>query len=77
MATSCEPNQTSAYSKDIRWRIVWQSEALFFRPSNIAANLNVDESTVRRVIHTFTTTGDVSKRPYAADRAFRKITEPI
>ena len=28
MATrsSCEPMRTSAYSEDIRWRIVWQRE---------------------------------------------------
>ena len=26
MSTSCEPARTSAYSEDLRWRMVWQSE---------------------------------------------------
>ena len=43
----------------------------------IAKNLSIDESTVRRVLHIFTTTGDVSKKRYPAERAFRIITEPV
>lgn len=75
--TSCEPDRSSAYGEDLRWRVVWQSEALLYSPSKIAANLNIDESTVRRVLHTFTNTGSVSKRPYPVEKAFRVITEPV
>ena len=73
--TTCEPSRSSAYSEDIRWRVVWQSEALGYKPSEIASNLNIDASTVRRVIHIFLSTGTVNKRPY--QRACRVITEPV
>ena len=49
-ATSCESKRTSAYSDDLRWRIVWQSEALGLNGRQIATNLCVHESTVWRVI---------------------------
>ena len=71
---TCEPWQASAYHKDLRWYIVWQSEALGLSTSNIAINLNIDKSTVKR-INTFTTTGTATKNP--AENAFRIITEPL
>ena len=76
-STTCEPSRSSAYSEDIRWRVVWQSEALGYSPSEIAGNLNIDQSTVRRVIHKFASTGTVSKRQYPAEKAFRVITKPV
>ena len=39
-------------------------------------NLNVDVSTVNRIVHTFEATGSVDKKSYDAVRSFRKITEP-
>ena len=75
--TSCEPHRSSAYSEDLRWRIVWQREALGVSCSEIATNLNIDISTVKRVLQTFATTGDVCKKPYPSDRAYRKINEPV
>lgn len=77
MATTCEPSRSSAYSEDIRWRVVWQSEVLGCSLSEIAGNLNIDESTVRRVIHNFASTGNVSKKPYPIEKAFRVITKPV
>ena len=74
---TCEPWQASAYHEDLRWRIVWQSEALGLSTSNIAINLNIDKSTVKRILNTFTTTGTVTKKPYPAENAFRIITEPV
>lgn len=74
---TCEPFRASAYHKDLRWRVVWQSQALGLTPSNIAINLNIDKYTVKRVINTFTTTGTVSTRPYPTENAFRIITEPV
>lgn len=62
MPTSCEPRRTSAYSEDLRWRVVWQSEALAYSPFKIAENLSMDVSTVRRVMHTFASTDNVSKK---------------
>ena len=75
--TSCEPQRSSAYGEDMRWRIVWQSQALSIPCSEIATNLNVDISTVKRVLHIFATTGDVCKKPYPSERAYRKINEPV
>ena len=66
---SCEPRQTSAYSDDLRWRMVWQKE--------VGNHLNVDPSTVCRIVHIFHQTGDVSKRKYPRERAFRKLTKPL
>ena len=73
---SCEPRRSSAYSDDMRWRIVWQRHALGCTHT-IATNLNIDVSTVRRTLDIFSATGTVSKKPYPADRAFRKINEPV
>ena len=42
----------------------------------IAHDLNISESTVRRVLNIFQATGNVSKRPYPVQNAFRIITEP-
>ena len=74
--TSYEPGRTSAYSEDLRWRIVWQSELLEYSQQRIAQNLGVDQSTVSRTIQLFHSTGSVSKRPYPKERAFRKLTSP-
>ena len=50
MSTSCEPPQTSTYSEDLLWRMVWQSELLgYSQQTIIAQNLGVDQSTV--IVH--------------------------
>ncbi|MDD9817574.1 MAG: hypothetical protein OXU61_05515, partial [Gammaproteobacteria bacterium] len=64
------------YSEDLRWRMVWQSEALGCSYSTIAQNLNVDKSTVCRTIQLFYSTGTVSKRDYPKDSAPRKLSNP-
>ena len=70
---SCEPHRSSAYySDDIRWCIIWQRHALGCTHNAIATNLNVDVSTVRRILDTFSATGTVSKKAYPAEQAFRK-----
>ena len=75
--TSCEPRRSSAYSENLCWRIVWQSQALGYSCEAIASSLNIDTSTVKRILSLFATSGDVSKKPYPADRAYRKINEPV
>ena len=75
--TSCEPHRSSAYSEDMRWRIVWQSQALGLSLATVAQNLNIDISTVKRIVSLFATTGDVCKKLYPSERAFRKINEPV
>jgi len=57
--------------------MVWQREALGFNVKGIAENLGVDSSTVRRTLALFSATGDVQKKPYPTERAFRVITEPV
>lgn len=58
--TSMEPGRTSAYSEDLRWRMVYQHEVLGLSYRKIARNLNVDHSTVNRVLARFHATGDVA-----------------
>ena len=40
-------------------------------------NLCVNECTIRRDIHRFETSGEVSKKEYPSEATFRKITEPV
>ena len=76
MAHSYEPSRRGAYSDNLRWRMVWQREALGFTYDQIAANLGVDKSTVQRTVQLFLNTGSVCKRPYPKEKAFRKLTQP-
>ena len=50
---SYESKRTSAYSDDMRRRMVWQSQALGLKFSEIAPNLGVDAVTVCRVVKLF------------------------
>ena len=59
-----EPHRTKAYSNDLRWRMVWQREVLECSYKDISMNLNVDLSTVWRVVKTFRETGCVNKKGY-------------
>ncbi len=75
--TSSEKKRSSAYSEDIRWRMVWQKEALQISIPQIAKNLCVDKSTVSKTLELFYATGEVSKKPYPKEKAHRKITAPV
>ena len=74
--TSCEPTRSSAYSEDLRWRIVWQTEALGLNNEKVADNLGVDKSTVSRIRQRFLTTGSLAKNRYPKERAYRKLSSP-
>ena len=73
---SMEKSRSSAYSEDLRWRMIWQKEALGYSCAKIAENLCVDKSTASRTLTLFHSTGNVSKRPYPEGRAYRKLTSP-
>lgn len=74
--TSCEAHRSSAYHEDLRWRMIWQREALGLSYHEVAKNLGVDMSTIRRTLKIFKTTGNVRKRPYPKERCTRKLTLP-
>lgn len=71
---SCDSNRTSAYSEDIRWRVIYQ---YYFLQGNIALNLNIDKSTVYRTIALFDKTGCVKKAEYpkGQNHHLQKLTE--
>ena len=72
--TSCEPTRCSAHHEDLRWRMIWGREALGHSYEQIAQELRVDKATVCRTVALFKATGQVSKKRYPADKAFRKLT---
>ena len=74
---SSEPKRTSAYSEDIRWRIIWQREILGYTYKEIAKNLCVHISTVCRIVLLFHTTGCVDKKLYPKEQSSRKLTAPV
>lgn len=74
--TSCEPKRCSTYSGDLRWRVVWQADALQYTNKQIAQNLGVDKSTVSRILQLFHTTGSLCKKSKSSANAFRKLTSP-
>ena len=73
---ACEPARKSAYSNDLRWRMVWQREVLGYKLKRVASNLCVDMSTVHRITQQFKTTGTVDKKQYTA-RTPIKLTKPV
>ncbi len=74
---SCEPARSSAYSEDLRWKIVWQREGLELTLDEVAANLCVYVSTVHRVVKHFSTSGTVGKKSYSSINRPTKLTKPV
>ena len=62
MAFSAEPGRKTAYSEDLRWRIVWQRIAQEKPYRDIAKSLNISVGTVHNTWQIFEATGDVSKK---------------
>ena len=75
--TSLEHNCCTAYSEDLRWRVLWQTEALGRSDKEAASSLGVDRSTVSRLRQKWLTTGSISKKTYPTEKAHRKLTEPV
>ena len=75
--TSCESARCSAYSNDLRWRMVYQYEGLKLTYDAITTNLCVDTSTVWRTVQLFRSSGCVSKKQYDTSNLPRKLTDTI
>ena len=56
---SAEPCRTSPYSIDLCWKMVYQQEIQGLTCREVAKNLNVDPSTVSRVVSRFGDTANV------------------
>ena len=56
-ATCCESKRSSTYSEDLRWCMVYQ-KGMGHSYTEVAKNLSVDQSTVKRVVNT----GNVNKK---------------
>ena len=76
MSVSCsyEPLRSSAYSVELRWRMVWQRLVLGYTFKQIGANFGVDTSTVQRTVRLFESTGILEKRQYPKNRLEKKLT---
>ena len=74
---SYERQRTSPYSEDLRWRIVWQKEALGLKTSEVAARLGVDPRTVRRITRKFKLTGCITKKHPVCSHPLRKLSSPV
>ena len=57
--------------------MVWQREVLGYKYERVASNLNVDLTTVWRVVKLFKETGNVKKKVYPKDKASRRLTTPL
>ena len=75
--TSYEPRRCSAYPADLRWRLVYQREALNLPYEVIGRNLGVGQSTVYRTVKLFMDTGSVDKKQYRSDNLPRKLTDQV
>ena len=75
MATSCESNRSKSYADDLRWRIIYQAEALGKQYREIAANLNVDTATVSRIVSLFYATGNIKPKLYPPNLGTATLTE--
>ena len=72
---SAEPGRKTAYSEDIRWRVVWQklSRQLSFR--EIARNLNISVGTAHNIWDVFVQTGDVAAKKQPIRENLRKLDD--
>ena len=77
MATSCESSRSSAYSEDLRWRMVYQKEGMGLSYTEVAKNLIVDQCIVKRVVKLFNDTGNVTKKSYNKSNLPRKVTKVV
>ena len=70
---SCEKKRCTAYNSDLRWRMIWQKEVLGHNYRSIGRHLNVDPSTVCRIVHCFNITGSVAPNSHPKPSSERMI----
>ena len=68
MAVPYETKWSGAYHLDLRCRMVWQRWALNHVFSETAANLYVNQATLRETVDLFETTGDICEQSYPKHR---------
>ncbi len=68
---SAEPGRKAPYSRDLRWRVVWQRVGMERPFRDIATNLNISVGTVRNICKKFDETGDVN--PLAPDLEHTRV----
>ena len=71
--TSAEPGRKAPYSRDIRWRVVWQRVGMELPFQTIAKNLNIAASTAYSHYKRFEITGDVSPTLQPQRESTRKL----
>ena len=79
-SSSCEPRRTSAYSNDLRWRIIWQRDGLGLTLDQVSTNLSIHKSTVLRINSAFKESGLISKKSYPRDdyvKPNKKLSRPV
>ena len=72
---SAEPGRKTAYSKDLRWRVVWQRFALNLPLRAIASNLNISVGTAHNVFKRFQDCGEVDPKPFPKRKEQRKMDD--
>ena len=74
-AFSAEPGRTTAYSDDIRWRVIWQRLVRELSFSEIAKNLNIAVGTAHNVWSRFMLIGEVSAKKQPPRYNKRKLDD--
>ena len=72
---SAEPGRKSAYSPDIRWRVVWQRIGMELSFRQIALNLNISCSTAQTTFKRFERTGTVSRKEQRCRKELRSLSD--
>ena len=75
MAVSCEESYTNAYSADLMWRMVYQVKALGKSYQEVAECLNVDKSTVSRIIALYESSSDVAYPPNSGTSILTEVDQ--
>jgi len=57
---ACQPAWIEVYDEDLRWHLVYQYYALELTYCKISSNLNVDPSTVQKVVLCYEQSGTVT-----------------
>lgn len=72
---SAEPGRKTAYSVDLRWRVVWQRLALDLPLRAIASNLSISVGTAHNIFKRFEDTGEVDPKPAPKRKELRKMDD--